>query len=349
MAVLVFLLLFFFIPGIIYWAIERTKRCPICKIPEQMLTAPLFKGKDQQNVIRSPVGVPQPIVNNLNAKPQEISEAVYQEKTKSMVSNLIAESTVGLVGPPTSGKTTFLSFFFGFLQDITTTLGMEASIEQGHEIVQSYFNQILTKGTFPSGTAETFVGQVTIRFSVKGKLKTKNVYLRVNDIGGEMFNKLTGSKENVRRMLQGTPYEYLLTSAAYIFMIDCSRFINWTTDDLTFTRILDSILSARPMKKLKIPIAFVFMKSDTLPEAVFNFSASQLLESLSQTSNFVHTHFSEPASFKIFIKTERNAEGDIVPKIDITAGGRKNILYDPTVNRGFQELAQWICSVGGLN
>ncbi|MHB8361331.1 MAG: hypothetical protein ACYDDC_05965, partial [Thermoplasmataceae archaeon] len=123
----------------------------------------------------------------------------------------------------------------------------------------------------------------------------------------------------------------------------------WTTDDLTFTRILDSILSARPMKKLKIPIAFVFMKSDTLPEAVFNFSASQLLESLSQTSNFVHTHFSEPASFKIFIKTERNAEGDIVPKIDITAGGRKNILYDPTVNRGFQELAQWICSVGGLN
>ena len=41
--VLVLLLIFFFIPGIIYWAIKRKRRCPICHTPDSMLQAPKFE------------------------------------------------------------------------------------------------------------------------------------------------------------------------------------------------------------------------------------------------------------------------------------------------------------------
>jgi RNA polymerase subunit RPABC4/transcription elongation factor Spt4 len=45
--VLVILLIFFFIPGIIYWAIKREQRCPICHTPDTMLTAPVFNDVTQ--------------------------------------------------------------------------------------------------------------------------------------------------------------------------------------------------------------------------------------------------------------------------------------------------------------
>lgn len=45
--VLVLLLIFFLIPGIIYWAVKRKRRCPICHTPDQMLTAPVFDGSGQ--------------------------------------------------------------------------------------------------------------------------------------------------------------------------------------------------------------------------------------------------------------------------------------------------------------
>lgn len=37
---LVILLIFFFIPGIIYWAVTRKQRCPICHTQAEMLTEP---------------------------------------------------------------------------------------------------------------------------------------------------------------------------------------------------------------------------------------------------------------------------------------------------------------------
>ncbi len=37
---LVLLLIFFFIPGVIYWAVTRKPRCPICHTPDSMLTEP---------------------------------------------------------------------------------------------------------------------------------------------------------------------------------------------------------------------------------------------------------------------------------------------------------------------
>lgn len=295
-----------------------------------------------------PVDIEQPVAT---AKPKV--EVVQQQKPKqvpqarSAVDRVNPENVIGLVGPPTSGKTTFLSFFVKFLSNVTDMLGVEATIEQGHEIVLNHFDQILTNGKFPSLTGESYVGQVEIAFSPTKK-SSRKIHMRVTDIGGEMFNKLTSSNADVRKMLTGTPYEYLLLSRGYIFIIDCSTYKTWTSDDLMYARILKSLFSARTRKKSKVPIAFVFTKSDLLPDAVFKDSAAQLLESLNETNAYVRTHFSSPVAFKTFIKTETNDDGEVVPKIDIIAGGRKDIIYDPSVNAGFMELAQWVCRIGGL-
>lgn len=285
----------------------------------------------------------QPVQTNVNRQSQSISGLV-----KSVTGTLMPDNVIGLVGPPTSGKTTFFSFFVKFLPDMTSRIGVSASIEEGHEILQAHFDEILTEGKFPTVTAESYVGQVEISFSSKKKMGSKKVVLRMNDIGGETFNKLKGGANNVRKMMVGTPYEYLLHSKGYIFMIDCSSYQNWTSDDLNYARILSSLMAARPRKKSSIPIAFVFTKSDLLPDAVFNYSASELFNSLRETSSYVNAHFSSPVAFKIFIRTERNEQGEIVPKIDVTQGGRKEILYDQTVNSGFLELANWVCEIGGL-
>ena len=38
----------------------------------------------------------------------------------------------------------------------------------------------------------------------------------------------------------------------------------------------------------------------------------------------------------------------IVPKLDILEGGRKDIVFDPTFNKDFTSLVQWIAEVSGL-
>ncbi len=40
LGILIVLLILFIIPGIIYWAVKRGRRCPICHTPDGMLTAP---------------------------------------------------------------------------------------------------------------------------------------------------------------------------------------------------------------------------------------------------------------------------------------------------------------------
>jgi hypothetical protein len=254
---------------------------------------------------------------------------------------------IAMVGPPASGKTTFLAYFFHFLPDIETKTNLTIEVNPGIELMEEYLRRIISEHKFPELTAMDKIGEVVFNFTRKKRFGANSTYLRVNDIAGERFNTLQGGKENVRSQLMNTRFEYLLRSRAYLIMIDCSTYREWATKDLEYMRILHSIITAR-IERNTPRIAFIFTKTDTLPSAVINYSPIQLLEILKNTNAYVKKYIKNPSAFKIYIKTERDNDGTIVPKLDVDVGGRLDIKFDPEFNEGFLYVAQWIAEVGGI-
>ena len=82
--------------------------------------------------------------------------------------------------------------------------------------------------------------------------------------------------------------------------------------------------------------------------SVFNYSAIDLLKMLRNTYAYISKNIKNPSAFKIFIKTERDQNGEIVPKLDIGVGGMYGINFDPQLNSGFILIANWISEVGEL-
>lgn len=257
-------------------------------------------------------------------------------------------NTIAIIGPPGAGKTTFLAYFFHFLHNIESTLNVEADVTSGIELMDEYINRIFSESKFPQLTAKDRVGEVIFRFTRKKRLSEKSVILRINDIAGETFNSLQGGRDQIRRLIYGTRFEYLLRSRAYIVMIDCSTFKDWSTKDLQYRRMMEAILESRLEKKTHPRLLFLFTKTDTLPEEVFSMPPLDILKLLENTYSFATKNVKDISAFKIYIKTERASSGEIVPKLDYGIGGMKQIQFDSQVNSGFMFTANWICEIGGI-
>lgn len=257
-------------------------------------------------------------------------------------------NTIAIIGPPGAGKTTFLAYFFHFLDNIESTLNVEADVTSGIELMDEYINRIFSESKFPQLTAKDRVGEVIFRFTRKRRLSERSVILRINDIAGETFNSLQGGRDQIRRLIYGTRFEYLLRSRAYIVMIDCSTFKDWSSKDLQYRRMIEAILEARLEKKIHPRLLFLFTKTDTLPEEAFSMSPLDLLKLLKNTHTFATKNVKDVSAFKIYIKTERTPSGEIVPKLDFGIGGMKQIQFDPQMNSGFMFTANWICEIGGI-
>jgi GTPase SAR1 family protein len=274
----------------------------------------------------------------------------YQQRNAVSTINTKYEQkdAIAIIGPPAAGKTTFLAYFFHFLQDIEAAINVEADVVSGIDLMEEYINRIFSEHKFPELTAKDRVGEVVFQFTKKKRFGSNRIYLRINDIAGETFNSLQGGPDNVRRMLMNTRFEYLLKAKGYLVMIDCSSYREWATRDLQYRRIIETILNARVDKKSRPNIAFLFTKTDTLPDAVFNYSAIDLLKLLRNTYAYITKNIKNPSAFKIFIKTERDQNGEIVPKLDLGVGGMYGINFDPQLNSGFILIANWISEVGDL-
>ncbi len=257
-------------------------------------------------------------------------------------------NTIAIIGPPGAGKTTFLAYFFHFLDNIESTLNVEADVTSGIELMDEYINRIFSESKFPQLTAKDRVGEVIFRFTRKRRMSERSVILRINDIAGETFNSLQGGRDQIRRLIYGTRFEYLLRSRAYIVMIDCSTFKDWSSKDLQYRRMIEAILEARLEKKIRPRLLFLFTKTDTLPEEAFSMSPLDLLKLLKNTYAFSTKNVKDVSAFKIYIKTERTPSGEIVPKLDSGIGGMKQIQFDPQMNSGFMFTANWICEIGGI-
>lgn len=252
--------------------------------------------------------------------------------------------SIGIIGPVASGKTTMFAYFLHFLRNTTSSLNVDYEVMEGQDYYRDFLDKILREKQFPGGTAADTPNRMLIRLYSTGKLRTKEIFLELNDIAGELF---ASNSTNPQRRREA--FIYLAACMGYIFVVDCSTYKDWTSEDLRFSSILSDLYRATgERRKLKSPISFIFTKPDMLPEAVFNKSPSDLLESLPSTMSFVKAHFDDYSAFKTYIKTERNEEGKIIPKIDTLAGARADLVYDPSLNYGFQQLTEWICDKGKL-
>jgi ABC-type thiamine transport system, ATPase component len=185
-------------------------------------------------------------------------------------------NTIAIIGPPGAGKTTFLAYFFHFLSNIEATLNVNSDVTSGIELMDEYINRIFSESKFPQLTAKDRVGEVIFKFTRKRRLSQKSVILRINDIAGETFNSLQGGRDQIRRLIFGTRFEYLLRARAYVVMIDCSTFTDWAAKDMQYRRMIEAIIEARLEKKIQPRILFLFTKTDTLPEEAFVMSPLEL-------------------------------------------------------------------------
>ena len=257
------------------------------------------------------------------------------------------ENTIVMSGPPSSGKTTFLSYLFKFMPDIEKITGIESSVDPGMELLEEYISKILLEHRFPDLTQKDTVGEVVFHFVKNGFIGKKGTHFRINDIAGEHFDDFKGTPKEIRARFRGTRFEYMLLARAYVIMVDCSEYSNWGNLDVTYSRVLQALFGSRYGKK-NVEIAFIFSKADMLPDAVADKSAAQLLEYMRDTAKKAAKLSRNLTAFKICVKTERSPDGDIVPKLDILEGGRKDIVFDPTFNKDFTSLVQWIAEVSGL-
>ncbi|MCL4350114.1 MAG: CpaF/VirB11 family protein [Candidatus Thermoplasmatota archaeon] len=257
------------------------------------------------------------------------------------------ENTFVLSGPPSSGKTTFLSYLYKFMPDIEKITGIESTVDPGLELLEEYISKILIEHRFPELTQKDKVGEVVFRFVKRGLMGSKSADFSINDIAGEHFDDFRGTVKEIRDKLKGTRFEYMLMARSYVIMVDCSEYANWGNLDVTYSRFIQKLFESR-YGRGSVEIAFIFSKADTLPDAVAGNTGAQLLDYLRDTSKKAKKLSKNLTAFKISVKTERSPEGDIVPKLDILEGGRRDIIFDPIYNKDFTAIVQWISEVSGL-
>ncbi|MEM0156223.1 MAG: GTPase domain-containing protein [Thermoplasmataceae archaeon] len=252
--------------------------------------------------------------------------------------------SVGILGPVASGKSTMLAYFIHFLKDTTKDLNVNYEVLAGQEFYREFLDDLLKNRRFPSATGVESPNRMLIRFFTQKGVRKKSTYLEMNDVAGELFSRASSNPQRRREA-----FHYLSSCSAYLFIIDCSIYKEWTIEDVRFASILDDLYRAVGEKKIiKSPIAFIFTKSDLLPDAVQDRSPGELLSSLRNTMSYVESHFKDYSAFKTYIQTERNGSGDLVPKLDTLPGARVDIIYDPQTNYGFQQITEWICRNGDL-
>jgi GTPase SAR1 family protein len=272
------------------------------------------------------------------------SSAPLAEPRTDQVPGNEDRDSVGILGPVASGKSTMLAYFIHFLKDTTRDLNVNYEVLAGQEFYRNFLDDLLRNRRFPSATGVESPNRMLIRFHTQKGIRKKSTYLEMNDVAGELFSRASANPQRRREAFQ-----YLSSCSAYLFIIDCSIYKEWTIEDVRFASILDDLYRAVGEKKgIRSPIAFIFTKSDLLPDAVQDISPGELLSSLRNTMSYVESHFKDYSAFKTYIQTERNGSGDLVPKLDTLPGARVDIIYDPQTNYGFQQITEWICKNGGL-
>ncbi|MHB1439153.1 MAG: hypothetical protein ACYCSO_01650 [Cuniculiplasma sp.] len=265
----------------------------------------------------------------------------YEERMISRGTNQYGEeylvdsqnfSTLNLVGPENSGKTTFLSFFLNFLDSITEQTNYTWDIREGIETMENLMHSIVVMGEFP----EKSIKDKNNVISIEMKQKNGNMFsnLRIIDWPGK---KLHGEGEYKRTQLSN--------GKAYAVFIDHSLYSNIPEYDANVARILQNILNNRK-KGLPEP-KFCFV--------LFNFPYSSIdLEGqnpkdavmiLPETRKIISSHLSSGTIFiRPIIKIKTTKSNEIKPETQEIEGILR-IPFDPEINRAFKIFFGWLLTL----
>lgn len=255
------------------------------------------------------------------------------------------ENTVALLGPPSSGKTTFLAFLYKFLNEICTSNGMEGAILEGTDILKLYMESLIQKGQFPNLTASDKPKVVDFMFTKRARFSSHSFHLRINDIAGENFNSIvqSNSREEIRSKLIGSDFEYILYSKAYVFFFPLKDYSYIVSRDSRMESEIRKILESR-ISNEKPSVCIMFTMSDTLPYIIQEKNGDELLKIMSNTSKYLKSKTNKEIGIKPVINTERNEYGQIVPRREFR-NGFYDISFDPEINSDFNKFGYWLQEV----
>ncbi|MGP6219989.1 TRAFAC clade GTPase domain-containing protein [Caldiplasma sukawensis] len=255
------------------------------------------------------------------------------------------ENTVALLGPPSSGKTTFLAFLYKFLNEICTANGMEGAVLEGTDILKLYMESLIQKGQFPNLTASDKPKVVDFMFTKKARFSSHSFHLRINDIAGENFNSIiqSNSREEIRSKLIGSDFEYILYSRAYVFFFPLKDYSYIVSRDSRMESEIRKILESR-ISNIKPSVCIMFTMSDTLPYIIQEKNGDELLKIMSTTSKYLKSKTNKEIGIKPVINTERNEYGQIVPRREFR-NGFYDISFDPEINSDFNKFGYWLQEV----
>jgi len=260
------------------------------------------------------------------------------------------QDVIGMVGFSQSGKSVFASLFTHFLHQTVKQLGIDASLEEGHDIVRDNMDWLLKKRQFPPATQPGTIRTIKILLNKKSFRTNKSILLQVNDMAGEPFSRLAeGNVADPVSFLvtyqtatgQGIgPYGFILYAKAFVITIDCSTYGDWSTLQYDYCMLLKVIKEGRKKDRLETPIAFVFTKCDLLPEDSLGSSGDRLLDELPAVRDYMKQHFEPKKVIALAVKIGVETDGSGVPTKGQDGGHVPKLPLDVPLE-GFTNFVQW--------
>ena len=271
----------------------------------------------------------------------ETSRSRYKQYEESMISrgtnqygalygvNSESYSTLNIVGPENSGKTTFLAFFLNYIDSLSSDTKFTWDITSGIELMESLLNSIIVNGQFPDKNKNGKSNNISILLKPKEGSVFKNLTI-VDWSGATLERDSEKSKGN------------LSNGKAYAVFIDQSLYSDLKNYDLKIVKILRDILDNRK-KGLPDPrFCFVLFNFPVGTLDLEGQTPREVVMLLTETWKIIETRINSSTIYirpTIKIKTDKEGKTSIESQeID----GILRIPYDPDTNYAFKLFFGWL-------
>ncbi len=274
----------------------------------------------------------------------ETSRSGYKQYEESMISrgtnqygvlygvNSESYSTLSLVGPENSGKTTFLAFFLNYIDALSSDTKFTWDITSGIELMESLLNSIIVNSQFPEKNKNGKSNKISILLKPKNESTFRNLTI-VDWSGITLETESEKFKDN------------LSNGKAYAIFIDHSMYSDLKNYDIKIVKILKNILDNRkndlPDPKFcfvlfNFPLGTLDLEGQTPREVVMLLPETRkVIESRIKSS----TIYLRPS---IKIKTDKQGKTSIESQ---EINGILRIPYDPETNYAFKLFFGWLLTL----
>jgi len=243
---------------------------------------------------------------------------------------VLAGNNVAVLGPTGSGKTVFVTlmshaFDHHFLDKHSE---IRAHPKAGRPFLDACENS-MRDGEFPERTQQLSRDKIIFEMRNTGAT-SQTIEFKLPDISGEDYKNMCLGPEirgeervvKVADMDKGKGETfghmiYVVYAKMYVFLIDCSKFMDWEKNDTKYQQALTTIQDFKNVtglakkERIETPIAIVLTKTDQLedreikPEELVRQKMRRFYNTLEDI------HVGERAFFMVHVDVKRNNENEI--------------------------------------